>query len=145
MEEGKSRTAKEPKSDEVKELRNHYFVPIERLQKQSEFVSAFFARKFTAQAHFRNDSVTAFDKFSEALQRVQTASGMLIETVGLPNNDPDFIQETREEVYENFARIKGRKDKVGRLIEDAVAVLEKLSAPVLEWTGGQQGVLRRPS
>ena len=64
------------------------------------------------------------------------ASGMLIGTVGVPNNDPDFTQEMREEVYENFAHIKGREDKVRSLIEDAVAILETFCRPVLEWTGG---------
>ncbi len=64
--EGESRKVAGHETEGVKRLRTTYFVPLERLQENGEFISAMMARRTTCRAHFGEDAVKAFDAFHGA-------------------------------------------------------------------------------
>jgi hypothetical protein len=133
--EGESRAKRENESENLKREKDRYFVPIERLQKHNEFINGFWAKKHSAIAHFGPDAAKAFNLLHQAISNVQIASQMLIDTVGYPNNDPEFIAELRADLWVGYAKLKNKDDRVAKQIEDGVLLFEKLCQPVLEWAG----------
>jgi hypothetical protein len=89
--EGKSRPKGPSESEDRNPLKDSYFVPVERLQKQSEFITGFMAKRYTARSHFGSNAAQAFALLDQSIGSVQTASEMLIEMVDERNNDPEFI------------------------------------------------------
>jgi hypothetical protein len=135
--EGETRSSDEYESENVKRLRNTYFVPIERLQKENEFLSAFMAKAHTAQAHFGPDAEKAFFLMSQSIHEVRTAAYVLIRSVeeGRHNSDQVFLEEQRKVIWAPLASFKGGYDKTGSQIEEAVALIEGFCHPVLKWKG----------
>jgi len=133
--EGETRKSIEAEPESTKRTKDNYFVPIERLQRESEFISAFMAKEYAAHAHFGPEATQAFGLFRQSVRRVQTASGMLIETVGMPNNNPEFVHEMRGDLWERDASVRKKDDEVARQIEDGVTLFEGFCRPVLEWIG----------
>jgi hypothetical protein len=133
--EGKTRAPQDGESDAVKSSRDTYFIPIERLQRQNDFLSKFFARQYTAVAHFGSDATTAFKLLSQSITTLQTASSVLITTVGFPNNDNNLIQELQGDLWAGYAKARKEEDKIETQIDQAVNIIERFCQPVLAWTG----------
>jgi hypothetical protein len=133
--EGETRKATGSESQVVKQTRDRYFVPIERLGKETEFISNFEAKRFTAQAHFGIEIVRAFDLFIESVNLVLNSSSILIETADHPNKDQNTIYTLREDIWEGFASARGRRDEVGDKIQEGIALFERFCRPALEWRG----------
>lgn len=130
--EGESRERNVDKSENLRRERDRYFVPIEPLHRDNEFISGFWAKQHAALAHFGPDAAKAFDLFFQSMTDVRTASQMLIQ----PNNDPDFIQQMRGDIWIGYAELrKNKDDEVGKKIEKGVLLFEKFCHPVLEWKG----------
>jgi hypothetical protein len=134
--EGETRKPAEVEAENVVRTKNRYFVPIERLQRDGEFLSAFMAREYSAEAHFGPDVTKVFGLFRDSVARVQAASTLLIDTVGMPNNSPALIKDARGDLWANYATVNNKADEVARMIEDGVVLVESFCRPVLEWTGG---------
>lgn len=131
--EGESRTSEGYESEGIKRLRNNYFVPLERLRSENEFLSAMFARRTTSQAHFGPDAENAFKLLHEALHLVRTASSLLIEwTTDRESVDPELMKKLRNDIWQPMAKHAG-KDEIGDKIEEGVAIVEGLCRPVLAW------------
>jgi hypothetical protein len=133
--EGKTRAPQDAEADTIKSLRDTYFVPVERLQKQNEFLSKFFARQYTAAAHFGSDAMNAFNLLSQCLNRLQTASSVLITTAGMPNNDPNLIHEPKGDLWGGYAKTRRHEDKIETQIDQAVDIIEHFCQPILAWKG----------
>ena len=130
--EGESRQ-NQSESEAVRRLKNSYFIPIERLQKQSEFISNFHSKQYSVQALFGNDISKAYEKFGLAMNAVQVASQMLIETAEWPNNDPILIKKMRCDIWERHATGRPTADEITQYISEAVLQFENLCRPSLEW------------
>lgn len=132
--EGETRESDEYELENVKRRRNTYFIPIERLQKENEFISGLMAREHTARAHFGADAATAFQLFLQTIWRVRSAALTLIEMTG-DAGDPEHKKKLRKDIWAPAAHFQNGDDEVAKEIEKAVALIEGFSRPVLEWTG----------
>ncbi|WP_291820881.1 hypothetical protein [Bosea sp. (in: a-proteobacteria)] len=131
--EGETRTPAPYESDNEKRQRNNYYVPLERIHAQDEFLSGMFARRTVAKALFGPEAEKAFDHFQMALHRVRSASGMLVEwTKDHDGVDKDLMKKLRNDIWEPMAEHNQAND-IGQMVDDGVAVLEGLCKPVLAW------------
>jgi hypothetical protein len=125
----------EGESESTKHMRDVYFVPIERLQREGEFVSAFMTKEHAAHAHFGSQATKAFGLFREAVRDVRIAADILIDTAAMPKNDPNFIQRMRNDLWADFGSMTEKGDEVAKHVNDGVSLIETFCRPVLEWTG----------
>ena len=130
--EGGTRKPAEGESESMKHMRDGYFVPIERLQRESEFISAFMAKEHAAHAHFGSQATNAFGLFRQSFKSVQAAAEMLIDMAGMPKTDPNVAQKMRGELWADFA---SKDDEGAKHVNDGVSIFETFCRPVLEWTG----------
>lgn len=131
--EGDSRAADPYESDGIRHSRNSYFVPIERLNKENEFVSAMFAQRTICEAHFGEDCKNAYDLFTQALHNVRISSSLLVEWTGeIEAADKETMQNLKCDIWQPMAKHSG-KDEIGTKIEKGVSIVENLSRPVLVW------------
>ena len=129
--DGSTRTSRNHESDALKRTRNSYFVPIERLQSNSEFITGMMARRYAAISHFGPAAEKAFDLFHESAHRVRVASSMLIEMAGDDGNDRDLQRQLRADIWAGMGRAT-TGDEIGSKIEEAVALFEGFCRPALE-------------
>ena len=131
--EGSTRRSAGDEPESLKHLRDNYFVPIERLQKETEFIGAMFARRHASVAHFGPSAEKAFRNFQQAIHSVKNSASMLIHIAG-NYDDPDrnLVEKLRNDIWQPAAE-RNVDDRVGRLTEDGVALIEECCKPVLEW------------
>lgn len=134
-EEGGTRIAQGPEADQIRRLRDTYYVPIERLNSENEFLSNFFSRRTTCHAHFGPKAEEAFSLMHGALHRVRAASSMLVQWA----QDHDQIdQALREELIADIWEAVGElkmKNSIGIEVDAAVALIDEICSPVLKWVG----------
>lgn len=133
--EGETRKGEESEPDNIKRLRNTYFVPFERLQKEKEFISGFMAKEHAARAHFGADAAKAISLFWQSIVSVETASGMLIDMADERSSDPILAQQLRQDIWAGYSEARKQNDEVGKKIEEGVSLIENFCRPVLEWNG----------
>lgn len=133
--EGESRPPQDGESQAVKRSRDNYFVPLERLRKEDDFLAAMFARRTSSQAHFGPDAENAFALFHEGLHLVRVASSLLIEwTRDHETVDGELMEKLRRDIWQPMAQHAGQ-DEIGGKIEEGVQIIERLCRPVLAWVG----------
>lgn len=133
--EGETRKGNHEESDSLKRLKNSYFSPVERLQKHNDFVAGFMVKRHTALAYFGPEAAKAFQLLNEAIADVQTASEGLIEIAGESGNHAQEIKRLKADLWIGHSRVRKEADQVNKKIEEGVALIEKVSKPVLEWDG----------
>lgn len=131
--EGGTRKKPADEPSEIADLRNTYFAPVERLNKEHEFLAAFFAKRYSASAHFGHRAKVAFEHCTLAINAIHVASHMLIMTAGNQNNTDDFINEMTSDLWFGRAQTLQREDKVDVNINLAVTIMETICRPVLVW------------
>jgi hypothetical protein len=132
-EEGSTRPATEHESESVKRLRNQYFVPIERLQKENKFLGMMLARRDACRTHFGPNAEKAFDNFHRAIHSVKVSASALIQYAGEDDRPgQEFMEKLRHDIWQPMAEYKGQ-DHIGKLIDEGVALIEGFCRPVLEW------------
>lgn len=135
--EGSSREAEPNETERVKSLRNSYFVPLERLQKQNEFISAFFAKRATARALFGPEAETAFGLFHEGLHKTQISAQLLVQWSGEQDfADPALMKRMQEDIWEPLGAHAG-KNEIGQKLDEGVELVERFCRPVLAWVEGE--------
>jgi hypothetical protein len=77
--EGTSRESNEIESDRLKRRRDSYFVPLERLNRENEFIGVMFARRTTCRALFGPKAEEAFTLLQGAVNRLRVASSLLVD------------------------------------------------------------------
>jgi hypothetical protein len=134
-EEGKSRKPAEREAEDVSETKNMFFIPVERLQKNGDFLGEFFAKQFAATAQFGSKARESFDIFGKAISDIYIASGMLITMVDHPSlNDQKVKDELLDVLWAHRAQVFKREEKIENLVEKAIANLEAVCRPILEQT-----------
>jgi hypothetical protein len=131
--EGDTREKEKFETDNEARNRRTYFVPLERLQARSEFISAMMVRRVTCRAHFGEDAEKAFDAFHKAIHRVRISASMLSDmSSDYEQGDKDFKEELRRDIWQPLAEYKG-DDRVGKDIDAGVELIESFCGPVLQW------------
>lgn len=133
--EGSTREASVPESEALKRRRDAYFVPVERLVRENDFLGAMLARRATSEAHFGPKAGEAFTLMHGALHRVRAASSLLVDwTKEHSDVDAQTMRKLEEDIWAGMAAVRG-KDTVAEDINKAVALIEEICRPVLEWVG----------
>jgi hypothetical protein len=127
--EGASRPRTDSEPTEQSRGKDTYFVPLERLNKNSDFLSDFFSKRYRARAMFRNDIGRGFQLANEVVSSIQVAAGMLIRAVGDERRNPDFWERLEADIWDGFG---GDQDRVSPKVEEAVRLVEGALGPVLE-------------
>lgn len=133
--EGKTRRSSSSETDRMKELRDNYFIPVESIHKEREFLGQFFAKRYSAASHFGEKASECFDEFFAAFNYVQVASHMLIASAGFSNNEQRFLDEMQSDLWIGYAKATKLEDRVETKINSVVAMMEALCRPALEWKG----------
>jgi hypothetical protein len=129
--EGLTRQSAATETDSLKNVRNSYFVPVERLQANNEFISTLMARQHAAHSLFGPDARKAFELFGEVMHRVRVASSMLIEMSGQHGNDKELSSTLRADVWAAYGQHKNG-DQLGQKIDEALELIERFCRPALE-------------
>jgi hypothetical protein len=131
--EGTTRKPEKAESEEVKKTKDTYYIPVERLRKDGEFIAAFLAKQFMATAQFGPEAKESFDIFTNVIRRITLASGLLITMVDQPSIDDHKVKdELLDDIWAGRAKALGREDKIEAQIERGIATLETLCGSVLE-------------
>ncbi|BDL41828.1 hypothetical protein [Methylorubrum sp. GM97] len=129
--EATSRVSDGAEREEIKRLRDSYFVPQARLQAENKFLSNMLARRTACHAHFGLEADKAFELFHQSLHQTRVASQLLVEwTAPGEDVDKETMNNLKADIWKGYAEHKG-KDNIGRKIEEAVGICEKLCQPVL--------------
>jgi hypothetical protein len=131
--EGKSRTAEREETKETIKKKNIFYVPVERLERNNQFLGEFFAKRFAAAAQFGPRVTEGFNLFNTVTNDIYVASEMLIGMVEQQSpNDANTKDELLDILWANRAPAFGREDKIETQTEKGVAILEGICRPVLE-------------
>jgi hypothetical protein len=133
--EGTTRKPEKPESEDVKETRDMYYVPVERLRRGRDFFAGFFAKQFVATAQFGPQAKQSFDIFTQVINRIMLASGMLSTMVDQPSlGDHKVKDELLDDLWAGRAQALGREDKIEVQIEQAVTTLQTICRSGVERT-----------
>lgn len=77
--ESESRTSSDDEDEKIKQQRNTYFIPIERLTQQKELFSKLRAQQYAFKAYFGEDTVKPFNILNQAHNTIIGAASTLIE------------------------------------------------------------------
>ena len=133
--EGQTRDAQESESDNVKRSRDSYFVPIERSNKEAEFISKMMARRFTCRTHFGNEMDKAFQDFHMAQQTTVTYAALLIRRVQDHQYQTDQLLSSNnklEAVIWDMPNPTGGPNEVSLKLKEALEIVERLTKPILD-------------
>jgi hypothetical protein len=128
--EGESRKRREYENEAEARYRDGFYVPIVRIQKNSDFLSDLTSKKYRAQAVYQNEIHRAFELAVEVLNTIQVASSMLVEQVGQPRVDADFWRKLEREIWDRSSPDK--PDELATKILEAIDIVEKAVRPTLE-------------
>lgn len=128
--ESQTRNRREYENEGEARSRDGFYVPIARMQKNSEFLSDLTSKKYRAQAIFRSDIHRAFELTVEVLNAIQVASGMLVDNVGQGRSDPEFWRGLERQIWETSTA--DQPDELSQKIARAIEVVENAVRPTLE-------------
>jgi hypothetical protein len=128
--EGESRKRRDFENEAEARSRDGFYVPIVRIQKNSEFLSDLTSKKYRAQAVFQNEIHHAFEFTVESLNRIQVASSMLVEQVGQQRVDPELWRKLERDIWEMSS--PDQPDELSQKILQAIDIVEKAVRPALE-------------
>lgn len=128
--EGESRKRRPHENEGEAQLRDGFYVPIARIQKETSFISDLLSKKYRAQAVFGNDVQRAFELTVEVLNKIQIASNMLVENVGQPRQESEFWRGLEKDIWDTSGPDK--PDELAQKILDAIRIVEKAVRPALE-------------
>lgn len=137
--EGEQRSQDAGDSEATKRLKDIYFVPIERIQRQNEFLASLMTKQHACQALFGDEAKESFDNCDKAIRHVRAAS---ITLIGMVQSDGHFADKALGEklladIWSGYARATKIEDSILVMINRAVTVAEALCRPVLQQDKGE--------
>jgi hypothetical protein len=129
--EADGRKTDETEPENIKRMRDSYFVPQARLQQENKFLAELFARRTACHAHFGDQAEEAFRLFHQAVHQTRVASQLLVDwTTQHEETDKDTMNKLRNDIWQHQAKHRNN-DEVGEMIDQGVKILEGLCQPVL--------------
>ncbi|PAY06663.1 hypothetical protein CK489_27725 [Bradyrhizobium sp. UFLA03-84] len=127
--EGSSRPQQDGDDTNVAKRKDVYFVPLERLGNNADFLSDFFSKRYRARALFRDAELDqAFQLLNEAIVSIRVSASMLISTVGSPGQrDYSFWEKREADIWAGF-----EDDPVGSKIKEAIELADAALGIALE-------------
>ncbi|MCK1517267.1 hypothetical protein IVB22_33145 [Bradyrhizobium sp. 190] len=128
--EGASRPRNDNEGATSSKNKDNYYVPLERLNKNKDFISDFFSKRSRARAIFRGSEIDeAFRLVNEVIVAIQVSAGMLIRAVGDERRDHAFWQKREANIWDGFG---DDRDELSPKIKTALGVAESVLGPALE-------------
>jgi chorismate mutase len=126
--EGESRAATEPEEEKLRKKRNAYFVPIERLNRETKTLSRLHALQYAAGAHFGEDIIEPLFKIINICVGIASAARILIHMAEAEEDraQRESLMRLREELGWGT-----RPDATDSELGDAVTRIEVICRPVL--------------
>jgi hypothetical protein len=126
--EGETRKATESEEEKLRKKRNIYFVPIERLTRETKTLSGLHALQFTAGAHFGENASKPLFTIIKICEGIDSAARILIQ-----------VAEVEDELAQSQGLIPlkeelgwgKRPDTNDEKLRDAIAQIEAVCRPVL--------------
>jgi hypothetical protein len=125
--EGATRKRRDHENEAEATRRDGFYVPIVRIQKESDFLSDLTSKKYRAQAIFKSNVHHAFELVVEVLNTIQIASNMLVENVGQPRSEPEFWRKLEGQIWDTSSPDK--PDELSRKVSEAIEIVEKAVQP----------------
>jgi hypothetical protein len=129
--EGSSRKPEDGESEKQQEMRNLYFIPIERLNRKNELFAKIQTLSYLFSAHFGETSHEPFNAILGARDDIRVAAGILIELTRGDHADSAFERQAKPHLDTLGWGQSTAPDAIDRKIEKAVQDIEKLCRPVL--------------
>ncbi|MGN7883616.1 hypothetical protein [Ensifer sp. 22460] len=130
--EGKTRQRDESESDEERDRRDHLFVPLARLESQSEFWSEFFSYSFRMRALFGENAAAAFDTVDAALRSFRAAA--ITRYQALFRNPNGLNAETHQRFEERIWAGYAERDEIAAKMAEAIKAMEAICIPIVRST-----------
>jgi hypothetical protein len=131
-EEGESRKPVENEDEQVKMMRNTYFIPIERLMKEKAVFANLQAQRYTFGAYFGNPAITPFDTILEKHNVIFSTAEVLIRSAQY-DRAHQAVAVAQDNLLDELGWGKReRPDDTDRAIDAAVLEIETLCRPVLQ-------------
>lgn len=133
--EGQTRERGENEKEETARIRDGYFVPIERLQKEEEFLVQFEARRYRFMALFSSEAAKPYEALRSIVRDIQTASQALLrETYWAERRSGEMDQAAQDRMqrYEDVIWRGAEDDEIPQTIEDSITALEMTCRKAIE-------------
>ena len=128
--EGASRPRLPDEEREIGEARDTYFVPIERLQRDTEIFSGMHSLKYEVSALFGNDATGPINALLDARWQVLSAAQMLIQTALLEG--PSQVTESMLPIRQTAFAAGQQPDKIETQMAAALENMEDFCRPILQ-------------
>jgi len=134
--EGKTRKSSQHEEPEIAQLRDTYFVPIERLNTVAEKFSSLRKTQLLCKYHFGDEACNAFDALFRARSDVLLAAQFLAEDAedalrGREGGEKEANE--RKSWMRDVYSSGGDKDRIGKELEAAQTNLENICTPYLRY------------
>jgi hypothetical protein len=134
--EGESRGPEEPENEKLRDTRNSYFVPVERLAKNARPFADLGTLRYASISHFGPESGAAIDAILEVHGHITNTASVLIELaeaeVEMSNvGARDFRRQQIDPLRWVLWGAGERPDEIDRKLADAIARLEATYRPAL--------------
>ena len=122
--QGQSRPRQDGESEAVTQLRDAYYVVIERLDKNREVIARILSKQFPAMALLGIDAAQPFELLNGLISKLSTAASMLIMTA-------EQLPSPQSTKWKEIIWAHGTKDELQSELDDIVATIEAICSPIL--------------
>lgn len=126
--EGESREKSGPEADDVAHRRNTYFVPIERLSRESAIFARLQSSKYPLAAYFGHDAAAPLAALISAHYEIISAASILIQMA--PSEGLPGVSDNRALIQTAFATADP-PDPIATKVDAAIEAIEGVCAPIL--------------
>jgi hypothetical protein len=134
--EGESRAIEEPENEKLRDTRNAYFVPVERLAKNAKPIAELGTLRYASISHFGPESGAAIDAILEIHGHLTTTASLLIELaeaeLEMSNvGARDFRRQQIDPLRWALWGALERPDEIDQKLAEAIVQLEATYRPAL--------------
>jgi hypothetical protein len=128
--EGAERPRRGDESENLERLRDSYYVPIARLNKEAEVFAKLSGIQARFKASFGEPTDKPFNEIHSIWAEIVTAAEILIDEVrdGKPDNDPQFTKEMKDTIWHRHHE----EDALNKSIDAAIKQIEDICRPILQ-------------
>lgn len=131
--EGETRQA-EDENDSIRNRRNTYFVPIERMQKHGELFAKLQSQRYSFMAIFGAAATAPFDELRQTQVRISVSAQTLIGMVGnsfAQQQNQVLIERCESDIWDGMYEARGIEDPIKMSLTGIMTKIEEICAPVL--------------
>ncbi|WP_156527952.1 hypothetical protein [Bradyrhizobium stylosanthis] len=127
--EGSSRPRQDAEYAGTARNRDIYFVPLERLRKEQEFLSSLFSRRYQARALFQGALEEAFQPAAEIVNSIRVAASMLIQYVGNQSHNPSLFARLEADIWGGYG---DDRDVIALKLQGVLAKADEVLGTMLQ-------------